>query len=326
MSTAVEEIRPEVLLKDLAKVWAELDETGGEYAVVRACSMTLIVATLGDDDQQDLAETLGDLMHSHPCRYIVLRLVERPESTLTARVFAQCQLAFGRRQQLCCEQIEFTATWDRIQDFAAVALGLTVADLPVLLWMRDAQLLLDSRFAPVLPLARPLVLDSAQFVDANAGLAELSRRRASGWRIKDLAWSRLTVWRETIAQMFEMTTCRSSISKIDRIELKGRFGPPGTDVSYLAAWLGERVPAAAVQATGSGVQRIRLLAGGQRMEVLDAGEALVATRLDGQATRVPDPARSDASLLAEELGILGPDPTFDATLRSATSALESHGL
>lgn len=316
MPAAVEEIRAENLLKELANVWKELDRTETEYAVVRACSMTLLVATAGEGDEQDLAGTLGDLMHSHPCRYVVLRLVDRPAPEFAARVFAQCQLAFGRRHQLCCEQIEFTATRDRIPDFYAVALGLTVADLPVLLWMRDARLLMDPAFQTVLPLSRPLIVDSAQFVDALAGLAEMDRLRRDGWRIKDLAWSRLTVWRETIAQMFETAACRNLLSRIDRVEVKGRFGPTGTDVQYLAAWLGERLPEAAIAASGSGVQRIRLIAGGQRLEVNDAGLALVATSLDGMVTRVPDPARGDAGLLEEELSILGPDPTYDATLRA----------
>jgi glucose-6-phosphate dehydrogenase assembly protein OpcA len=321
MSAVIEEIRAEKLLKDLAGVWKELNQNTSDYAVVRACSMTLLVATSGDGDEQDLAGTLGDLMHSHPSRYIVLRLVDRPEPKFSARVFAQCQLTFGRRQQLCCEQIEFTATRDRIPDFHAVALALTVADLPVLLWIRDAQLLLSADFQTLLPLARPLIIDSAQFVDAAVGLGELANRRHAGWRIKDLAWSRLTVWRETIAQMFETTPCHKLLPKIDRVEVKGRFGAAGTDVQYLAAWLGQRLPGAQIAATGSGVHRIRLVAGGQRLEVQDAGEALVATRLDGMATRVPDPARSDADLLTEELSILGPDPVYDATLLAVARAL-----
>jgi glucose-6-phosphate dehydrogenase assembly protein OpcA len=241
-------------------------------------------------------------------------------------VFAQCQLAFGRRQQLCCEQIEFIATRDHIPDFYAVALGLTVADLPVLLWIRDAQLILDKQFQTLLPLARPLLIDSALFVDAAAGLVELEKRRLAGWRIKDLNWSRMTVWRETIAQMFETSGCQNLLNRIDRVEVKGRFGPVGTDVQYLAAWLGGRLPGAQITATGSGVQRIRLLAGGQRLEVKDAGEALVATSLDGMVTRVPDPARSDAELLEEELSILGPDPTYDATLRATARAIQKNEL
>jgi len=325
MPAVIEEISSEKLLKDLANVWKELGQATTDYAVVRACSMTLLVATTSDDEQ-DLAGTLGDLMRSHPSRYVVLRLVDKREPEFSARVFAQCQLAFGRRQQLCCEQIEFTATRDRIPDFHAVALGLTVADLPVLLWIRDAQLILSPDFQTLLPLARPLIIDSAQFVDAPTGLTELANRRRAGWRIKDLAWSRLTVWRETIAQMFETSACHKLVGKIDRVEIKGRFGAPGTDVMYLAAWLGQRLPGAQIAASGSGVQRIRLIAGGQRLEVNDAGEALVATGFDGMATRVPDPVRTDAGLLEEELSILGPDPTFDATLLAVVRSFTKHEL
>jgi len=325
MPAVIEEISSEKLLKDLANVWKELGQATTDYAVVRACSMTLLVATTSDDEQ-DLAGTLGDLMHSHPSRYVVLRLVDKREPEFSARVFAQCQLAFGRRQQLCCEQIEFTATRDRIPDFHAVALGLTVADLPVLLWIRDAQLILSPDFQTLLPLARPLIIDSAQFVDAPTGLTELANRRRAGWRIKDLAWSRLTVWRETIAQMFETSACHKLVGKIDRVEIKGRFGAPGTDVMYLAAWLGQRLAGAQIAASGSGVQRIRLIAGGQRLEVNDAGEALVATGFDGMATRVPDPVRTDAGLLEEELSILGPDPTFDATLLAVVRSFTKHEL
>lgn len=321
MPAVVEEIRAEKLLKDLANVWKELDQTDNEYAVVRACSLTLLVATTGEGDEQDLAGTLGELMHSHPSRYVVLRLIDRPESEFSARVFAQCQLAFGRRQQLCCEQIEFISTRDHIPDFYAVALGLTVPDLPVLLWVRDAQLLLDRNFHTILPLARPILVDSAQFVDAARGIQELERLHRSGWRIKDLGWSRITVWRETIAQMFENTKCHNLLNKIDHVEVKGRFGPAGTDVQYIAAWLTERLPDAKITATGSGIQRIRLVAGGQRLEIRDAGEALIATGLDGMATRVPDPVRSDAELLEEELSVLGPDATFDATLLATARAI-----
>jgi glucose-6-phosphate dehydrogenase assembly protein OpcA len=326
MPAVIEEIRAEKLLKDLATVWKELGQTESEYAVVRACSLTLLVVTSGEGDEQDIAATLGELMHSHPSRYIVLRLLDKAAPEFSARVFAQCQLAFGRRQQLCCEQIEFNATRDHIPDFYAVALGLTVADLPVLLWIRDAQLILDVPFQTLLPLARPLLIDSAQFVDAAAGLVELEKRRLAGWRIKDLNWSRMTVWRETVAQMFETSGCQNLLSRIDRVEVKGRFGPAGSDVQYLAAWLSQRLPGAQITATGSGVQRIRLMAGGQRLEVKDAGEALLATGLDGMVTRVPDSVRSDAELLEEELSILGPDPTFDATLRATARAIQKHEL
>jgi hypothetical protein len=100
------EIRAEKLLKELAVVWEQLGGADEKEAVLRACSMTLLVATTGEEDAQELAGTLADLMHSHPSRYVVLRIVDRDEPFIAARVFAQCHMAFGRRQQICCEQIE----------------------------------------------------------------------------------------------------------------------------------------------------------------------------------------------------------------------------
>ncbi|MBM3754464.1 MAG: hypothetical protein FJW38_10850 [Acidobacteria bacterium] len=314
--TAATDIRAEKLLKQLADVWKDLGKKESDYAVVRACSMTLIVATTADDEQ-DLGATLGELMHSHPSRYIVLRVKSGEESTFSARVFAQCQLAFGRRQQLCCEQIEFTATRDRIADFHAVALGLTVPDLPVLLWIKDPRLLFAGEFDPVLRLARSVLIDSADFEDAAAGLADLDQRRLAGWRIKDINWSRLTVWRETIAQMFEAVNCRELAATIDRIDVRGENKKPGADVLYLAAWLAQRLPVAKVNTAGGGVARLRLFAGSRTLEVTGAREALFATALDGLITRVPAPLRSDADLIDEELSILGTDSIYDATLPDA---------
>jgi glucose-6-phosphate dehydrogenase assembly protein OpcA len=315
--TAAPEIRSEKLLKQLGEVWNDLGKNEQEYAVVRACSMTLLVATTGTADEQELGATLGELMHMHPSRYVVLRIVDQPESTFTARVFAQCQLAFGRRQQLCCEQIEFTATRDRIVDFHGVALGLTVPDLPVLLWIKDASLLFQREFEAVLPLARPLIIDSAKFGDAAAGLAELDSRRRAGWRIKDINWTRLTAWRETIAQMFESSKCREAAGSIDTIEVTGTRSNPGADVQYMAAWLAQRLPAATVRTHGGGIGRVRLLAGSRTMEVTGATDALVATGLDGMITRVAAPARPDGELIEEELSILGSDPVYETTLPDA---------
>jgi len=315
--TAAPEIRSEKLLKQLAAVWKDLGQAETEYAVVRACSMTLLVAATGTAGEQDLAATLGELMHMHPSRYVVLRIVDAAESTFDARVFAQCQLAFGRRQQLCCEQIEFTATRDRILDFHSVALGLTVPDLPVLLWVKDAGLLFDRAFDPVLPLARPLIVDSSQFTDAASGLAELEARRLAGWRIKDINWTRLTAWRETIAQMFEPAQSRDAAAAIDTIEVTGTKANAGADVQYMAAWLAQRLPAATVRTHGGGIGRVRLLAGSRTMEVTGATDALFATGMDGMITRVAAPHRPEGDLIEEELSILGADPVYDSTLPDA---------
>src|SRR5436190_23704683 len=109
-------IKPEKILKELAKLWVDLakEETDKNSAgVLRACAMTLIVAVEEREDAQAVGETIAELMHEHPSRAIVLDVRKDGVGTdgvpqdgggqLDARVFAQCWMPFGRRQQICCE-------------------------------------------------------------------------------------------------------------------------------------------------------------------------------------------------------------------------------
>ena len=113
MTTAT--IEPEKILKDLRNLWGDLgrnaEVSGG---VLRACGMTLVVAAESEADCQELRHTLGVLMHDHPSRAIVLKAAEGAE--LGARVFAECWMPFGHQRQICCEQVEVTASINRLAD------------------------------------------------------------------------------------------------------------------------------------------------------------------------------------------------------------------
>src|SRR5207247_290054 len=78
-----------------------------------------------------------------------------------------------------------------------------VADLPVILWFRPPRLLASPALKDLARIATKTVIDSEIFGDAHAALARLSGAAASGTLLGDLAWTRLTRWREMIAQIFE---------------------------------------------------------------------------------------------------------------------------
>ncbi len=137
-------IRPERLLKDLRNLWVDLgkDEPSG---VLRACAMTMIVVVEEERDAQAIGETLASLMHEHPSRAIVLRVRSEEEPSLSARVFAQCWMPFGSRQQICCEQVEIISSLASFADVPAVLRSLAVPDLPVVLYCPSEALWLQSR-------------------------------------------------------------------------------------------------------------------------------------------------------------------------------------
>ena len=102
-------VAPDRILNELAALWTQ-EGKQGDAGVLRACSMTLIVMVEATDDAAAVAETVAALMPEHPARAILVRLQGTGERALSERVYQQCWKPFGQRQQICCEQIEITAS------------------------------------------------------------------------------------------------------------------------------------------------------------------------------------------------------------------------
>ncbi len=69
-------IDPETLIRQIDELWASLADhsQGEEQALMRACSLTLLVLVNEEDDVVALSETLAELMQSHPSRAILIRV------------------------------------------------------------------------------------------------------------------------------------------------------------------------------------------------------------------------------------------------------------
>ena len=315
------EVKPERILRELSALWESLAKTpnpDGTTATLRACAMTLIVAPVADSEIEAVRESLANLMREYPSRAIVVRSVPGP-STLESRVFAQCWLPFWRRQQLCCEQIEISASADRVGDLHALLLPLVAPDLPAVLWFRGKDLFSLADGEPLLTLAGTLVLDTASLGEPGAALDRVHRVGQNVRRVADLAWTRLTPWRQAIAHVFETAACRANVPAIHRIRVQGG---PTTGALYLAAWLRERIPGARLEvgagAAATSLDSVSLEASDWRLSV-GLSPCGLAVALNSTVSHVVLPDASDAALLAEELAILGRDPAFESTLPQAAA-------
>jgi len=311
-------IKPEKILRDLGELWTSLATgEGASTGVLRACAMTLVVAAESDADAQAVGETLAELMHEHPSRAIVLRLSQDESAELQARVFAQCWMPFGGRQQICCEEIEITTPAGHLSDVARVILGLIVPDLPVVLWCRGARWFDSAEFRHLFALADKLILDSTHFGDARPALALLRSLSREG-RIGDLAWARLTGWRELVAQIFEDPANRESLKGASVVSITyGGIRAP-VMAFYIAAWLRLRLPDAslefnAVPGHEPHLRQIALQSDGLEARITAEG-ATVDVTVGTQVDRAIFPPNTDYSLMREELSILGADPIYQAVL------------
>src|SRR5882762_1110804 len=198
-------IQPDWILHELSELWVSLGKQNGHESmgVLRACAMTLVVVAEAQEDAAEVGETLALLMREHPSRAVVVRVSDSDQPALESRVFAQCWMPIGQRRQICCEQIEISTSNSSLVDVPAVVLPLVVADLPVILWFRPARLFASPALVDLSRIATKTIIDSSVFPDPKAGLQRLTRASSSGLRVGDLAWTRLTRWRELIAQIFE---------------------------------------------------------------------------------------------------------------------------
>lgn len=312
-------IKAEKLLRELDEVWVSLgkdqQEAGG---VLRACAMTLI--TLIDDRQgTDPGETLAELMHDHPARAILIRAGGSGE--LSAHCTAQCWMPFGRRQQICCEQIEIAAPLKLLGDVPAVLRGLLVPDLPVVVWLRSPSLLQKADLAPFFELAHKIIIEPRGFDDSKWLIDRIRAIAGTGKPVADLTWVRITRWRETIARLFDDPERRRALESVSEILIRHSSPEAGPAVKYLTAWLqiclGRDVAVRLEQAGSSNtwqIQCVMLRGKNFSASITRSQKGCVDTVADGLSAHSIFAPLREADLLREELSLPGRDPIFERVL------------
>ncbi len=325
-------VKPEQVLKDLAKLWVDLghedreglsDGTSGA-GVLRACAMTLITIADENEDPSNVGETVALLMKEHPSRSVLIRLRDTADECLESRVFAQCWMPFGQRRQICCEQIEITASLGSLDDVPGVVLPLAVPDLPVILWSRSPRLFATAAFPKIAQMSGKLIVDTSAFAEPGRALALLSKH-VEDRLTADLAWSRVTRWRETISQVFDNCDCLQALSRYTDAVVEYGGKTPGTEALYLAAWLqnglvsaGNSARVKLVSVEGRRVEGVRFTGGGSwDVTIRHERSGAVAVQTNKLEHRIVFPEPTDYLALQEELSITERDTTFEAALRTA---------
>ncbi|HTU48534.1 MAG TPA: glucose-6-phosphate dehydrogenase assembly protein OpcA [Bryobacteraceae bacterium] len=326
--------QPEQILKGLSKLWTSLgqeEKQQGKPTVLRACAMTLIIATDDPDGGFAASQTVSELMREHPSRGIVLAVSDQAEHGLEARVLAQCWKPFGKAQQICCEQIEITARPDSWPNVGPTLIGLTAADLPVIFWCRHKGALspLATRkqkagLEAVMSLATKTIVDSKD-EDAELRLDLLFTWRKLGRIFGDLEWTRLTPWREPIANIFDNDSRENKFSNFRRIEIVHGGEKPGASALYAAGWLSAPYKAGVTftraQGQESGIHCITLHSDSERIDFERTGDCMILRSTNGRERRYSYKDAPVNTLMTEELAVLGHDPAFDAAFVRAQELL-----
>jgi len=309
-------VNPDRVLKELSDLWVSLAKEGesdGGAGVLRACTMTLVMVAEAGDDWPKLGEILAALMPEHPARAISIRLTGPGDRALSERVYSQCWMPFGQRRQICCEQVELTASDAALLDVPPVVRPLAVPDLPLILWCRSRRLLGMQEFKSVASMAQKIIIDSEGMpLKAVGGLAP------RGALLGDLAWTRLTRWRETLSLVFENKQNLAKIEALKQLTVAHVQSQTNT-AAYLAAWIANALPWVKVSLQhDESCDSLRVALSGEGLEVrLERRKERLAVSVNGLQQFTSLSMFTDYSLMREELGIVQSDPVFERTLARA---------
>jgi glucose-6-phosphate dehydrogenase assembly protein OpcA len=203
-----------------------------------------------------------------------------------------------------------------LKDLAPFAVALAAPDLPLVVWCRSARLVDRREFWELARMSHKIILDSGQLGEPLKAIGRVSQAVRDGFLIGDLAWARLTRWRETLAQVFENPKYAGLLPGVSAVRITA---PPGRETSamYLRAWLDRALKAAGAKpsieiATGDSPS-VDLSGEGLHVEQTAVQGPLVIT-VNGlsQCTSLPQP--TDYLTVREELAIMRRDPVFEESL------------
>lgn len=298
----------------VVKELAAQRRTGG--AVVSGVALTLVV--VADESRVSEAEEAATAAaEQHPCRIVVVvrRQIDAPMPRLDAEVLIGGRLGPGEAVVM--------RMYGRLALHAeSVVLPLLAADAPVVTWWHAAA---PERMATdaLAVIADRRISDSAIAEDQLDAL----RRRADDYAPgdTDLAWTRSTSWRATLASTLDSVAGRRG----DAIRVEGGVvhgDPRSATAQLLAGWLASRCgcPIEVEEATRipgpSGVDAVTIRLDQDeevRVQVDRRGGAVISQPFRPDSTvALPDRALGD--LLGEELRRLDPDEPYSEALEAAT--------
>lgn len=209
---------PDTTVSKIARTLVSLREDGGAVALGRV--LTLVIVTRAGIEEAAI-EAANAASREHPMRVIVLLATPEGPSHLDAQIRVGGDAGAS-------EVVVLRATGGPATNVASLITGLLLPDAPVVAWWPDHPPA-DPAGSPVGKIAQRRITDASTRPLVSTRLLNLAATYVPG--DTDLAWTRLTHWREQLAAVLD----QPPYQPIDAVEVVGAGSSPST--ALLAAWL-----------------------------------------------------------------------------------------
>ena len=302
---------PDTNVSKISRSLVTVREEGGAVALGRV--LTLIIVS-HQGVHEEAIEAANDASREHPMRVIVLMEGDRHGEP---RLDAQIRVGGDAGAS---EVILLHAHGAAGSNSESLVTGLLLPDAPVVAWWPADTPPVPSRSA-IGRIAQRRITDAATQPDPQGWITRLGEHYAPG--DTDLAWTRLTRWREQLAAVLD----QPPYEQVSRAEVLGGADSPSTPL--LAAWLSLQLDIdvtwryLGAEEWASGIKSVRLTRPSGDI-LLERQVPTVATLTQpGQPSHeLAFPRRSLRECLAEELRRLDPDILYGRVITEGCGLLE----
>ncbi len=268
-------------ISDCWKTWeahhpsASVIQAGSaEQVYMHTTTVNVIVAVDTEDEARQAEDNLSQLSDYSPSRLLVLVRTGRPEGDeiFSVRIKVEEREHTKGVAPVRLETITIVAPPGNDQSLASLSSPLLIPDLPDVLYVPYGPISNNLLVSGLCELVDILIVDSIWMHDTGAtlGLLASHNTRQDVGDIADIAWARLQVWRQLVAQFFDQPAALDSLDTIEEVHIaftpeaeNGRCGRSAALLlaGWLATRLGWRTPGELVSSRKG--WRSTLRAGGQ---------------------------------------------------------------
>ena len=313
---------PDTTVSKISRALVSVREEGGAVALGRV--LTLIILTQVGA-VEEVIEAANDASREHPMRVIVLMTGDGDDTD--SRLDAQIRVGGDAGAS---EVITLRAFGEAGgSNLESLVTGLLLPDAPVVVWWPNTTPESPSTTS-IGRIAQRRITDAATKPDPSAWVAALSDDHAPG--DTDLAWTRLTRWREQLAAVLD----QPPYEPVTAVEVAGATTSPST--ALLAAWLRLMLDVPVTwrylpeDEWAHGIKSVQLTRASGVVALERTSSTLASLTQPGQPQHdLVLPRRSLRECLAEELRRLDPDVLYGRVITEGWALLdppatqETHG-
>lgn len=302
---------PDTTISKISRALVDVREEGGAVALGRV--LTLIIVATENGTREDVIEAANDASREHPMRVISLRLEPSGEPRLDAEIRVGGDAGAS-------EVVVLRAQGDAASNVESLVTGLLLPDAPVVVWWPDNPPATPSQ-SPLGRIAQRRITDASTEPTGTLRAGQLGSCYTPG--DTDLAWTRLTHWREQLAAVLD----QPPYEPVTAVEVRGAQTSPST--ALLAAWLRLtlRVPVTwhylAPEDWADGIKSVRLTRASGDIVLERSSASIACLTQPGQPQHdLVLPRRTLRECLAEELRRLDPDLLYGRVITEGWQLLE----